>query len=88
MPVSTPYPLIDQDPHFARVLRYMRPSDYAAGVAVAAAGPGALFFMGEYGLYILSSEQLTVFLGDVAISLEVARMRLTERPAEVGGMKN
>lgn len=41
--VSTPYPLIDADPHFARVVRYMRPSDYAWWGALTAAFPGLLY---------------------------------------------
>lgn len=40
--VETPYPLIDADPHFARVVRYMRPSDYAWWGALTAAFPGLL----------------------------------------------
>ena len=40
---ARPYPLIDSDPHFFRVVRYMRPSDYAVWGAAAAAAPGALF---------------------------------------------
>jgi hypothetical protein len=50
MPIKeteTPYPLIDADPHFGRVIRYMRPSDYAMWAGAAAAGPGALYFMGR-----------------------------------------
>lgn len=49
MPIKdtvTPFPLIDADPHAARVVRYMRPSDYAVWASAAAAGPGALYFMG------------------------------------------
>ncbi|KAJ8515739.1 hypothetical protein ONZ45_g6085 [Pleurotus djamor] len=42
--VETPYPLIDADPHASRVLRYMRPSDYAAWAAATAAFPSALYF--------------------------------------------
>ncbi|KAI9482722.1 MAG: NADH-ubiquinone oxidoreductase complex I, 21 kDa subunit-domain-containing protein [Benjaminiella poitrasii] len=47
MPVkefNAPYPVIDTDPHFARVVRYMRPTDYAAWASVTAAGP--LLFLG------------------------------------------
>ncbi|RFU25969.1 hypothetical protein B7463_g10363, partial [Scytalidium lignicola] len=40
--IQTDYPLIDSDPHFKRVVRYARPSDYAAGAATAAAGPGLM----------------------------------------------
>jgi len=40
---STPYPLIDTDPHFNRVVRYMRPSDYAVWAGAAGAAPAALY---------------------------------------------
>ncbi|ROV86948.1 hypothetical protein VMCG_10768 [Cytospora schulzeri] len=43
--VQTEYPLIDNDPHFKRVVGYARPSDYAFGAATAAAGPGLLWAM-------------------------------------------
>ncbi|KAF2226354.1 NADH-ubiquinone oxidoreductase 21 kDa subunit [Elsinoe ampelina] len=39
------YPLIDNDPHFKRVVRYARPSDYAWGAGVAAAVPAAFIVM-------------------------------------------
>ncbi|CAO3656560.1 unnamed protein product [Mucor fragilis] len=48
MPVkefNTPYPVIDSDPHFGRVVRYMRPSDYAAWAAGTAAAPALLLGM-------------------------------------------
>ncbi|KZS94607.1 hypothetical protein SISNIDRAFT_453554 [Sistotremastrum niveocremeum HHB9708] len=41
--VETPYPLIDSDPHAGRVVRYFRPSDYAAWAAGTAAFPGAFY---------------------------------------------
>ncbi|MCJ1233740.1 hypothetical protein MMC14_001698 [Varicellaria rhodocarpa] len=40
--LNTPYPLIDSDPHFKRVFRYARPSDYAAATGVGALGPGLM----------------------------------------------
>ncbi|KAH0566292.1 hypothetical protein GP486_000318 [Trichoglossum hirsutum] len=43
--LRTDYPLIDSDPHFKRVIRYARPSDYAIGAGTAAAGPALLFLM-------------------------------------------
>ncbi|KAJ9132329.1 NADH-ubiquinone oxidoreductase complex I, subunit 21kD [Pleurostoma richardsiae] len=46
--VKTDYPLIDNDPHFKRVIRYARPSDYAHGVVAAAAGPGLLLAMEKF----------------------------------------
>lgn len=45
--VETPYPLIDADPHFNRVVRYMRLSDYAVWAGATAAFPSALYFWGE-----------------------------------------
>ena len=44
--VESPYPLIDADPHFSRVVRYMRPSDYAVWASATAAFPSALYFWG------------------------------------------
>ncbi|KAH7018233.1 NADH-ubiquinone oxidoreductase 21 kDa subunit [Microdochium trichocladiopsis] len=43
--LRTEYPLIDNDPHFKRVIAYARPSDYVHGAVAAAAGPGALWTM-------------------------------------------
>ena len=45
--VESPYPLIDADPHFSRVVRYMRPSDYAVWGGATAAFPSALYFWGN-----------------------------------------
>lgn len=45
MPVKqleTPYPVIDVDPHFSRVVRYMRPNDYLLWGGVTASGPIAM----------------------------------------------
>ena len=44
--VETPYPLIDADPHASRVVRYFRPSDYAAWAGATAAFPAALYAWG------------------------------------------
>lgn len=41
--VKTPYPLIDSDPHFSRVVRYFRPSDYATWAAGTAGFPTLLY---------------------------------------------
>ncbi|KAF8539735.1 C-terminal of NADH-ubiquinone oxidoreductase 21 kDa subunit-domain-containing protein [Trichophaea hybrida] len=43
--VNCDYPVIDTDPHFTRVIRYMRPYDYALGVGVAALGPAGFMLM-------------------------------------------
>lgn len=50
MPIKqtqTPYPLIDADPHAGRVIRYMRPSDYAVWAGSVAAAPALLLGWGE-----------------------------------------
>lgn len=44
---ETPFPIIDVDPHFKRVVSYMRPSDYAAWGTAALAFPFTIYFMGE-----------------------------------------
>ncbi|KAI9793451.1 MAG: hypothetical protein M1835_007250 [Candelina submexicana] len=40
--IDTEFPLIDNDPHIKRVLKYTRPGDYAVATATAAAGPGLM----------------------------------------------
>lgn len=48
MPVKqldTPYPVIDADPHFSRVVRSFRSSDYAAMAGATAAFPSAIYLM-------------------------------------------
>ncbi|MCJ1425443.1 hypothetical protein MMC29_003342 [Sticta canariensis] len=40
--LDTDYPLIDSDPHFKRVVRYARRSDYVAGAISTAAGPALM----------------------------------------------
>ncbi|KAA8902482.1 NADH-ubiquinone oxidoreductase complex I, 21 kDa subunit-domain-containing protein [Sphaerosporella brunnea] len=44
-PLETKYPVIDTDPHFLRVVGYMRASDYATAGATAAAGPACFLAM-------------------------------------------
>jgi len=43
--IETEYPVIDTDPHFLRVVRYARPSDYYHAIATAASGPALLTLM-------------------------------------------
>ncbi|ESK97740.1 nadh-ubiquinone oxidoreductase 21 kda subunit [Moniliophthora roreri MCA 2997] len=40
--LETPYPVIDIDPHFSRVVRYFRPSDYGVWATATVAVPSAL----------------------------------------------
>ena len=44
----TDYPLIDADPHFGRVVRYFRPSDYGVIVASTAAIPAGFIVWSEH----------------------------------------
>ena len=48
--VETPYPLIDADPHASRVVRYMRPLDYAVWAGVTGSFPAALYCWGVFPL--------------------------------------
>ncbi|KAM0747007.1 hypothetical protein T439DRAFT_318262 [Meredithblackwellia eburnea MCA 4105] len=41
--LSTPFPLIDSDPHFKRVVSYLRPSDYATWGIATATFPAAVY---------------------------------------------
>jgi hypothetical protein len=79
--VETPYPLIDADPHFNRVVRYMRPSDYAVWAGATAAFPSALYFWGKLAyLSLIHSSKL--FLSEMA---DPTKARL--RPAlRLGGV--
>ncbi|KAI0162124.1 NADH-ubiquinone oxidoreductase 21 kDa subunit [Xylariaceae sp. FL1272] len=43
--LRTEYPLIDNDPHFKRVVGYARPSDYIHGIVATASAPGLLYAM-------------------------------------------
>ncbi|KAI8321686.1 hypothetical protein GQ54DRAFT_289301 [Martensiomyces pterosporus] len=45
---KAPYPVIDTDPEFSRVIRYFRPSDYAIGGVLAAFGPAFMYWMEKY----------------------------------------
>ncbi|KAF9462909.1 NADH-ubiquinone oxidoreductase complex I, 21 kDa subunit-domain-containing protein [Collybia nuda] len=66
--VEAPYPLIDADPHAFRVIRYMRPSDYATWAAATAAFPSALYLweMADPSKYKMrTSLRLGGFLGFV-----------------------
>ncbi|KAN0062545.1 hypothetical protein ACQY0O_005077 [Thecaphora frezii] len=71
MPVKqldTPYPLIDADPHFSRVVRSFRNSDYAVMAGATAAFPSAIYFMEMFDptrpkAGLRSALRLSTFLG-------------------------
>ncbi|KAK9479446.1 C-terminal of NADH-ubiquinone oxidoreductase 21 kDa subunit-domain-containing protein [Lipomyces japonicus] len=50
-----PFPLIDADPHFARVVRFYRPSDYLVWAGFTASGP-IIDGLSEYVPYTASSK--------------------------------
>lgn len=45
---KAPYPVIDTDPYFFRVIRYFRLSDLGVAAAVTALGPGFMYWMERY----------------------------------------
>ncbi|KAJ1734914.1 hypothetical protein LPJ61_000814 [Coemansia biformis] len=45
---SSEYPIIDTDPIFSRVIRYMRPSDFAVWLFPVALGPFYMYMMERY----------------------------------------
>ncbi len=49
--IVTPYPLIDADPYAGRVIRYMRPSDYAYIVGGGALAPALLYGYGALHIH-------------------------------------
>ena len=57
--VSTPYKLIDADPHASRVISYMRTSDYAVWGGATAAAPTALYLWGEYFEITRNADRMT-----------------------------
>ena len=46
---TTTHKAIDLDPHFARVIRYFRPSDYVVWGALTASGPAFVIGFGKVG---------------------------------------
>ncbi|KAF8519004.1 NADH-ubiquinone oxidoreductase complex I, 21 kDa subunit-domain-containing protein [Hysterangium stoloniferum] len=70
--LNTPYPLIDQDPHFSRVVRYFRLSDYAALAGATAAFPGVMYLLG-YPLCILPA--VTTDFGTETERIDPTRVR-------------
>ncbi|KAJ2742381.1 hypothetical protein GGI20_004522 [Coemansia sp. BCRC 34301] len=45
---EAPYPIIDTDPVFSRVVRYFRWTDIGVAAAFTAAGPAFMYWMGKY----------------------------------------
>ncbi|KAJ2299006.1 hypothetical protein IWW51_001887 [Coemansia sp. RSA 2702] len=60
---DAPFPIIDTDPIFGRVIRYMRPSDYVMGVALTALGPGFIYWMEKYQPAGLSRKHMVRGMG-------------------------
>ena len=49
--LNAPFPVVDADPHFNRVLRNLRSQDYLLWGGATAFAPGALYGMGAPGPY-------------------------------------
>ncbi|KWU42832.1 hypothetical protein RHOSPDRAFT_20527 [Rhodotorula sp. JG-1b] len=76
--LNTPYPVVDADPHFNRVIRYFRPADYGIWAAGTVAAPAILYGLemadstlprgmkphpsGRF-LHLRSTLRMTTFLG-------------------------
>ncbi|KAJ2556295.1 hypothetical protein IWW35_000035 [Coemansia sp. RSA 1878] len=45
---DAPFPVIDTDPIFGRVIRYMRVSDYVLGISLTAVGPAFMYWMARF----------------------------------------
>lgn len=60
--ITTPYPLIDADPHFSRVVRYMRPSDAACIVGGTALAPSLLYAWGTSTYRLLNIWRLIIIM--------------------------
>lgn len=73
--VTTPYPLIDSDPHAFRVISYFRPSDYATIATGTAAFPAAIYFWGK-PLYILHGRAMRFSLLLLADMADPTHIRL------------
>ncbi|KAJ3847853.1 NADH-ubiquinone oxidoreductase complex I, 21 kDa subunit-domain-containing protein [Lentinula lateritia] len=60
--LTTPYPVIDIDPHFTRVVRYFRPTDYATWGATTLGVPAALLAWGECPLRAIVTRRMATGL--------------------------
>ncbi|KAJ1966145.1 hypothetical protein IWQ62_002499 [Dispira parvispora] len=57
-PSPRPYPVIDADPHFYRVVRYFRSSDYLTWTGLTALGPAIMYWLEKYQPTNLSANQI------------------------------
>ncbi|KAJ1980611.1 hypothetical protein H4R34_002393 [Dimargaris verticillata] len=57
-PAVRPYPVIDVDPHFKRVVSYFRSSDYATWAGLTAMGPAIMYWMETYMPTKLGASQI------------------------------
>ncbi|KAF9353134.1 hypothetical protein BGX26_009088 [Mortierella sp. AD094] len=81
--IRTEYPVIDSDPHFSRVVRYMRGSDYVAWGGLTVAGPGILLALerirpsaGPKGInFALSVATSLGFMGGFLYSYQKSSLR-------------
>lgn len=71
--VETPYPLIDADPHASRVIRYFRPSDYAAWAGSTVGFPAAIY---AWGMKFAQLYRLPSFLTKLSELADPTKFRM------------
>ena len=75
--IETPYPLIDADPHASRVIRYMRPSDYAVWAGAVRGGRKGRPRFVAWAMYVIAGR----FRGVVVHSnMPISRVRCARLP--------
>lgn len=84
--VKTPYPLIDADPHFSRVVGYFRPSDYLVWAGTTAAVPATLWLWGMFlkTQFLHSRLTLSIEKGDPVYTPHIKNALRT--PMRLGGL--
>ncbi|KAI5794384.1 C-terminal of NADH-ubiquinone oxidoreductase 21 kDa subunit-domain-containing protein [Peziza echinospora] len=79
--VEHEFPVIDTDPHFFRVLRYARPSDYVVGAGTAAFAPLAMIAVEKYNSsYVPKRAFAGILRLSFGIGLVAGFLRFYQRP--------
>lgn len=64
---DTPYPPIDTDPHFRRVVGNFRQSDYVAWAGATAAFPSSIYLMGALSFTLALTHSLISHIDDALV---------------------
>ncbi|KAF2398295.1 putative NADH-ubiquinone oxidoreductase 21 kDa subunit [Trichodelitschia bisporula] len=79
---TSDYALIDNDPHFKRVVGYFRPSDYAVGAGTATLGPLAMLLMEKVSpSYVGRGGFAPIMRLNVAVGVTAGFLLMYERSA-------